>query len=79
MGVKRLKQIETLFLSRRAGGGRVVGLSVETLVDVLLVLYDECCSSSLRREKAVADFIQYGECTAHADRANLDTLRGFFL
>ncbi|KAL0810346.1 hypothetical protein ABMA28_010498 [Loxostege sticticalis] len=66
MGVKRLKQIETLFLSRRAGGGRVVGLSVETLVDVLLVLYDECCSSSLRREKAVADFIQYVKPVATA-------------
>ncbi|CAG0890751.1 unnamed protein product [Cyprideis torosa] len=35
------------------------GLSVETLVDVLLVLYDECCNSSLRREKAVSDFIEY--------------------
>ncbi|KOB75850.1 Uncharacterized protein OBRU01_06735 [Operophtera brumata] len=35
------------------------GLSVETLVDALIVLYDECCNSSLRREKPVADFIRY--------------------
>ncbi|XP_028160301.1 serine/threonine-protein kinase Genghis Khan-like [Ostrinia furnacalis] len=58
LGIKRLKQIETMFVSRRATG-RSAGLSVETLLDVLLVLYDECCNSSLRREKAVADFIHY--------------------
>ncbi|RVE49912.1 hypothetical protein evm_005380 [Chilo suppressalis] len=63
LGVKRLKQIETMFLSRRLQGPRAsaAGLSVETLLDVLLVLYDECCNSSLRREKAVADFIQYAK------------------
>jgi serine/threonine-protein kinase MRCK len=61
LGVKRLKQIETMFLSRRLQGPRTTGLSVETLLDVLLVLYDECCGSSLRREKAVADFIQCGK------------------
>ncbi|XP_049291758.1 serine/threonine-protein kinase Genghis Khan isoform X2 [Anopheles funestus] len=33
-------------------------LSVETMVDCLLVLYDECCNSSLRREKTVSDFIE---------------------
>ncbi|KAL4707540.1 hypothetical protein ACJJTC_000292, partial [Scirpophaga incertulas] len=64
-GVKRVKQIESMFLSRRLQGPRV-GLSVETLLDVLLVLYDECCNSSLRREKAVADFIQYVKPVAAA-------------
>ncbi|KAM3968676.1 serine/threonine-protein kinase gek [Aphomia sociella] len=58
LGIKRLKQIETMFLSRRVQIPRSHGLSVETLLDVLLVLYDECCNSSLRREKAIADFIQ---------------------
>lgn len=33
-------------------------LSVEALLDALLVLYDECCNSSLRREKTVNDFIE---------------------
>ncbi|XP_058118142.1 serine/threonine-protein kinase Genghis Khan isoform X3 [Anopheles coustani] len=33
-------------------------LSVETMLDCLLVLYDECCNSSLRREKTVSDFIE---------------------
>lgn len=33
-------------------------ISVEALLDGLLVLYDECCNSSLRREKTVTDFIE---------------------
>lgn len=32
-------------------------VSVEALLDCLLVLHDECCNSSLRREKTVTDFI----------------------
>ncbi|CAH0718425.1 unnamed protein product, partial [Brenthis ino] len=66
LGIKRLKQIETMFVSRRLQGPRTQGLSVETLLDMLLVLYDECCNSSLRREKAVADFIQYVKPVAAA-------------
>ncbi|XP_022905232.1 serine/threonine-protein kinase Genghis Khan isoform X2 [Onthophagus taurus] len=57
-GEKRLRQLEALFL----GGpvqGRGQSLSIETLIDVLLVLYDECCNSSLRREKTVSDFIEF--------------------
>ncbi|XP_047508953.1 serine/threonine-protein kinase Genghis Khan isoform X4 [Pieris napi] len=65
LGIKRLKQIETMFVSRRLQGP-THGLSVETLLDVLLVLYDECCNSSLRREKAVADFINYVKPVAAA-------------
>lgn len=33
-------------------------LSIETMLDCLVVLYDECCNSSLRREKTVSDFIE---------------------
>ncbi|XP_050555828.1 serine/threonine-protein kinase Genghis Khan isoform X4 [Spodoptera frugiperda] len=66
LGIKRLKQIETMFISRRLQAPRTHGLSVETLVDMLLVLYDECCNSSLRREKAVADFISYVKPVATA-------------
>jgi serine/threonine-protein kinase MRCK len=51
--------LEALFL-----GGPIQGqgkcFSIETLLDVLLVLYDECNNSSLRREKTVSDFIEFG-------------------
>ena len=33
-------------------------MSIETLLDGLIVLYDECVNSSLRREKTVTDFIE---------------------
>lgn len=45
-------------LSAAASGGPGKTLSVEALLDCLLVLYDECCNSSLRREKTVCDFIE---------------------
>ena len=57
---RRLRQLEAMFL----GGpvpARGQSISIETLVDVLLVLYDECCNSSLRREKTVSDFIEFGK------------------
>ncbi|CAG9835316.1 unnamed protein product [Diabrotica balteata] len=56
-GERRLRQLEMLFL-----GGPVLAkeqsFSIETLIDILLVLYDECCNSSLRKEKTVSDFIE---------------------
>ncbi|XP_019870807.1 serine/threonine-protein kinase Genghis Khan isoform X2 [Aethina tumida] len=57
-GERRLRQLEGMVL----GGPTVArdkGLSIETLLDILLVLYDECCNSSLRREKTVSDFIEF--------------------
>ncbi|XP_049786774.1 serine/threonine-protein kinase Genghis Khan [Schistocerca cancellata] len=69
-GEARLRQLEALFL-----GGPVQGqgqcFSIETLLDVLLVLYDECCNSSLRREKTVSDFIEFVKPVA----TNLKALR----
>ena len=53
---RRLKQLERLLLTSSDEDG--VSISVETLIDVLLVLYDECCNSALRREKTVSDFIE---------------------
>ncbi|CAH1186148.1 unnamed protein product [Phyllotreta striolata] len=57
-GESRLKQLDSFFL-----GGPLLAkensFSVETLIDILLVLYDECCNSSLRKEKTVSDFIEY--------------------
>lgn len=54
-----MRQLEALFL-----GGPIQGqgkcFSIETLLDVLLVLFDECNNSSLRREKTVSDFLEFG-------------------
>lgn len=36
--------------------GKIV--SVETLLDSLVILFDECSNSSLRREKTVSDFLE---------------------
>lgn len=36
-------------------------LSVETLLDILVCLYDECSNSPLRREKNVLEFLDWGE------------------
>ncbi|KAL6421047.1 hypothetical protein ACFW04_013572 [Cataglyphis niger] len=56
----KLRQLENLFIGGPTQGGRVGRtISIETLIDVLLVLYDECCNSSLRREKTVSDFIEF--------------------
>ena len=34
--------------------------SVETLLDALIVLYDECCTSSFKKEKTVQEFASSG-------------------
>lgn len=36
-------------------------LSVESLLDALLVLYDECCKSSFKKEKTMVEFVEAGE------------------
>lgn len=41
--------------------GKIV--SIETLLDALVILYDECSNSSLRREKTVSDFLEL--CKLH--------------
>ena len=59
----RMAELEALFL----GGPLATKLqvaksfSIETLLDVLVVLFDECSTSSLRREKTVSEFIELGE------------------
>jgi len=56
----RMSELEALFL----GGPLATHLqvpksfSIETLLDVLVVLFDECSGSSLRREKTVSEFIE---------------------
>lgn len=67
---RRLKQLERLLLT--SGGEEASSsssttttiISVETLIDALLVLYDECCNSALRREKTVSDFLEMSMSSA---------------
>ena len=60
---ERLKQLEQLF---SFGSKENRSYSVETLLDVLLLLYDECCNSTLRRDKNVSEFIEYGRVMGNA-------------
>ncbi|XP_076355418.1 serine/threonine-protein kinase MRCK alpha-like isoform X1 [Tachypleus tridentatus] len=55
---ERIKQVEKLFLDGcfTANG---TSYNIEILLDVLLVLYDECCNSSLRREKTFSQFVEH--------------------
>jgi hypothetical protein len=32
----------------------------QTIIDAFIVLHDECCSSTRRREKTIAEFIEHG-------------------
>ncbi|XP_044731318.1 serine/threonine-protein kinase Genghis Khan isoform X2 [Chrysoperla carnea] len=52
---QRMIHLENLIV----GGPPDQCLSIDALVDVLLVLYSECCNSSLRRETTVSHFIDW--------------------
>ncbi|XP_040207262.1 serine/threonine-protein kinase MRCK alpha isoform X3 [Rana temporaria] len=62
-GEVRLRQLERLLVD----GGAVRGgwMSVESLLDSLLCLYDECCASPLRRDKNIHDYIEWAKPFAH--------------
>jgi hypothetical protein len=53
---ERLKTLEKIF----SAGIQDTALSTETLLDVFLVLYDECSSVSLRKDKNIAEFVETG-------------------
>ncbi|XP_064195674.1 serine/threonine-protein kinase MRCK beta-like isoform X1 [Anguilla rostrata] len=53
----RLKKLEQLLLGGRQKNE--TSLSVETLLDILICLYNECSNSPLKREKHVADFLEW--------------------
>ena len=58
-GIERLRELEALFLGGPVNAvNEVKCFSTETLLDVLLVLFNECNNSSLRKEKTVTDFIE---------------------
>ena len=55
---ERLRQLELMFYH---GSQEKGSLSTEALLDTLLVLYEECCNSTLRRDKNVSEFIENGK------------------
>ncbi|XP_039604147.1 serine/threonine-protein kinase MRCK alpha-like isoform X2 [Polypterus senegalus] len=59
-GEVRLKKLEQLILDGPAQSNGQC-LSVETLLDVLICLYDECSGSPLRREKNVLEFLDWAK------------------
>uniref|UniRef100_A0A3Q1F9G6 CDC42 binding protein kinase alpha (DMPK-like) b n=1 Tax=Acanthochromis polyacanthus TaxID=80966 RepID=A0A3Q1F9G6_9TELE len=61
-GEVRLKKLEKLILDGPVQSNGQC-LSVETLLDILVCLYDECNNSPLRREKNILEFLDWGECT----------------
>ena len=61
---ERLKTLEKIF----SEGAQDTALSTEALLDVFLVLYDECSSSSLRKDKNIAEFVETGEYNERRER-----------
>uniref|UniRef100_A0A8C9TPJ4 Serine/threonine-protein kinase MRCK alpha n=1 Tax=Scleropages formosus TaxID=113540 RepID=A0A8C9TPJ4_SCLFO len=59
-GEVRLKKLEKLLLDGPAQSNGQC-FSVETLLDVLVCLHDECNSSPLRREKNVLEFLEWAK------------------
>uniref|UniRef100_A0A4W3HJG3 non-specific serine/threonine protein kinase n=1 Tax=Callorhinchus milii TaxID=7868 RepID=A0A4W3HJG3_CALMI len=55
----RLKKLEKLILDGPRKNGQAV--SVETLLDILICLYDECSSSPIRREKNITEFLEWAK------------------
>ncbi|KAA0708758.1 Serine/threonine-protein kinase MRCK beta [Triplophysa tibetana] len=54
----RLKKLEQLLLDGHHKNEK--SLSVETLLDILICLYNECSNSPLKREKHVTEFLEWG-------------------
>ena len=55
----RLTEVRDLLLTSPTNDPTGVGL--DALLDAFLVLYDECSNATLKREKTVAEFLQYGK------------------
>nr|CAB3229242.1 serine/threonine-protein kinase MRCK alpha [Phallusia mammillata] len=51
----RLRTLEEIVLG---GGQQTDWFSIETLLDLVVVLFDECCNSTLRKEKSFSGFIE---------------------
>ncbi|XP_058255087.1 serine/threonine-protein kinase MRCK alpha isoform X2 [Hemibagrus wyckioides] len=59
-GEVRLKKLEKMFLDGPVKSNGQC-FSVEALLDVLICLYDECNNSPLRREKNIAEFLEWAK------------------
>lgn len=59
-GEVRLKKLEKLIMDGPAHSNGQC-LSVETMLDILVCLYDECNNSPLRREKNILEFLDWGK------------------
>ena len=58
----RYGELDTIFLRRASQpADKDAFYSVETLLDSLMVLYQECCSSSMRRERTITEFVESGK------------------
>ncbi|XP_062903719.1 serine/threonine-protein kinase MRCK beta [Mobula hypostoma] len=55
----RLKKLEQLLLNGPQNNSS--SMSVETLLDILICLYNECSSSPIRREKYIAEFLEWAK------------------
>ncbi|XP_048386634.1 serine/threonine-protein kinase MRCK alpha-like isoform X8 [Stegostoma tigrinum] len=55
----RLKKLEKMILDGPRKNGAAV--SVETLLDIIICLYDECTNSPLRREKNINEFLEWAK------------------
>ncbi|XP_066451224.1 serine/threonine-protein kinase MRCK alpha isoform X2 [Eleutherodactylus coqui] len=60
-GEVRLRRLEQLMLAGPGAPGAGGRMSVESLLDALLCLYDECCGSPLRRDKNISDYIEWAK------------------
>ncbi|XP_029448897.1 serine/threonine-protein kinase MRCK alpha isoform X2 [Rhinatrema bivittatum] len=59
-GEVRLKQLEQFILDGPANTNGQC-FSVETLLDILICLYDECSNSPLRREKNIVEYVEWAK------------------
>nr|XP_033794438.1 serine/threonine-protein kinase MRCK alpha isoform X2 [Geotrypetes seraphini] len=59
-GEVRLKQLEQFILDGPANTNGQC-FSVETLLDILICLYDECNNSPLRREKNIVEYVEWAK------------------
>nr|XP_061806153.1 serine/threonine-protein kinase MRCK alpha-like isoform X2 [Nerophis lumbriciformis] len=59
-GEVRLNELEEMILDGPSGSNGQC-FSVETLLDVLVCLYDECNNSPLRREKNIKEFLEWAK------------------
>jgi len=57
---QRIRELEELYIGG-VQNSQGCSVSIETLLDVLIVLYDECQGSTLCRERSVSGFVQFGK------------------